>query len=351
MHIFLFFKKVFLFLKIIALFFNRFIKIHLYICRLHKRVVTMRKRRKFYNGSINHIYQKSADGNNLFYDYEDFLVFYTILSVCARSSDIKPLMLCIMYNHFHLMICTMTIQELSEFMDRVTSWYVMEFNYSIGRKGKLLKKNFGSAPKWNEKSVRTTINYIGNNPVEKHLCEAAEDYRWNFIAFIHSTHPFSESIHRDKASKAMRRALTEIDSAVELNIPLKHAQLRRIFRKLSDTEKEQIVDYIIYKYLPFDKEGLLKYYESYETMLTAMHSNSGNEYDIREEWYPESDTAYIEMTEYIRSKWPEKPVRSVIMISPEEKTKLANELKNNTSGSRRQIARFLHMEEDELADK
>ena len=149
----------------------------------------------------------------------------------------------------------------------------------------------------------------------------------------------------------MRGALTEIDSAVELNIPLKHAQLRRIFRKLSDTEKEQIVDYIIYKYLPFDKEELLKYYESYETMLTAMHSNSGNEYDIREEWYPESDTAYIEMTEYIRSKWPEKPVRSVIMISPEEKTKLANELKNNTSGSRRQIARFLHMEEDELADK
>jgi hypothetical protein len=245
----------------------------------------------------------------------------------------------------------MTIQELSEFMDRVTSWYVMEFNYSIGRKGKLLKKNFGSAPKWNEKSVRTTINYIGNNPVEKHLCEAAEDYRWNFIAFIHSTQPFSESIHRDKASKAMRRALAEIDSAVDMNIPLKHAQLCRIFRKLSDTEKEQIVDYIIYKYMSFDKEELLNYYESYETMLTAMHSNTGSEYDIREEWYPESDTAYIEMTEYIRSKWPEKPVRSVIMISPEEKTKLANELKDNTTGSRRQIARFLHIKENELADK
>ena len=149
----------------------------------------------------------------------------------------------------------------------------------------------------------------------------------------------------------MRRALTEIDSAVELNIPLKHVQVRRILRKLSDTEKEQIVDYIIYKYLPFDKEELLKYYESYETMLTAMHSNSGNEYDIREEWYPESDTAYIEMTEYIRSKWPEKAVRSVITIAPDEKINLAKELKDNTSGSRRQIARFLHMKEDKLADK
>ena len=310
----------------------------------------MRKRRKFYNGSINHIYQRSADGNNLFYDYEDFLVFYTILSVCARSSDIKPLMLCIMYNHFQLLMRTMTIQELSEFMDRVTSWYVMEFNYSIGRKGRLLKKNFGSAPKWNEKAIRTAINYIGNNPVEKNLCEAAEDYRWNFIAFIHSPHPFSESIRRDKASKAMRRVLNEIDSAVDLNIPLKHAQLRRIFRKLSDIEKEQIIDYIIYRYLPFDKEELLKHYESYESMLAAMHSNTGSEHDIREEWNPESDTSYIEMTQYIRSKWPEKPARSVIMSVPEGKIKLAKELKNNTSGSRRQIARFLHIKEDELTD-
>lgn len=305
----------------------------------------MRKRRKFYSGVVNHIYQKSTDGSNLFYDYEDFLVFYTILSVCAKSSAIKPLMLCIMFNHFHLLARTTTFQELSGFMDRVTSWFVMEFNHAVGRKGKLLKKNFGSAPKWNDKSIRTTINYIGNNPVEKHLCNAAEEYRWNFLGFIESKNPFSESIKREKASKAMRRALAEIDSAVGLNLPLKYAQLRRIFRKLSADEMEQIVDYIIYVYLPFDNEGLTNYYESYESMLTAMHSNTGSEHDIREEWYPESDTAYLEMIKHTRSKWPEKMVRSVIMMNPDEKIKLAKELKNKTTASQRQIERFLHIKE------
>lgn len=307
----------------------------------------MRKRRKFYSGSVNHIYQKSVNGNNLFYDHEDFLVFYTILSVCVRSCNVQLLMACIMFNHFHLLIRTASVQELSEFMDRVTSWYVMEFNYSIGRKGKLLKKNFGSAPKWKDKAVRTTINYIGNNPVEKAICDKAEEYRWNFLGFIKCKNPFSESIKREKASKAMRKALAEIDSAADLNIPMKHAQIRRIFRKLSAAEREQITDYIIYTYLPFDKEELNYYYESYETMLTAMHSNTGSEHDISEEWYPESDTAYIEMTEYIRIKWPDKMVRSVIMLDPDTKIALAKELEQSTTASQRQIARYLHIDKTE----
>lgn len=302
----------------------------------------MRKRRKFYSGVINHIYQKSSDGSNLFYGYDDFLAFYTIFSVCVRSSDVDVCMLCIMFNHFHCLIRTRTVQELSDFMDRLTAWFVMDFNFSVGRKGKLLKKNFGSAPKWKDKDVRSTINYIGNNPVEKYLTSVAEAYRWNFLAYILSKNPFSSPIQRDKASKAMRRVLAEVDAAVKMNNPLKHSQLRRMFRGLTKSEIEQIVDYIISEYLPFDTDQLLSYYESYEAMLAAMHSNTGSEHDIREEWYPESDTAFLEMVNYVQQKWPERIARSVIMLSNEEKSVLMEELRCHTSASYRQITKFLH---------
>lgn len=303
----------------------------------------MRKRRRFYSGVINHIYQKSSDGSNLFYGYEDFLVFYTIFSVCTRSSDVEVLMLCIMFNHFHSLIRTRTVQELSDFMDRVTAWYVMDFNFSVGRKGKLLKKNFGSAPKWKDKDVRSIINYIGNNPVEKYLTSVAETYRWNFLAYIFSKNPFSAPTKRDKASKPMRRALAQVDVSVKMNIPLKYQQLRRIFKSLSTVEVEQLVDYIISEYLPFDTEQLLSYYESYEAMLAAMHSNTGSEHDIREDWYPESDTAFLEMVNYVQRKWPERIARSVIMLSAEEKVVLLEELRRYTTASDRQICRFLHL--------
>jgi REP element-mobilizing transposase RayT len=64
----------------------------------------MRKKRKFYSGVLNHVYQRSLNGVNLFYEDEDFLVFYTIFSVCVRSSDVEALMLCIMFNHFHALL-------------------------------------------------------------------------------------------------------------------------------------------------------------------------------------------------------------------------------------------------------
>ena len=62
-------------------------------------------------------------------------------------------------------------------MDRFTSWFVREYNSFSGRTGKLFKKNYGSAPKSDSKKIRSCINYIGNNPVEKSLCERAQDYR------------------------------------------------------------------------------------------------------------------------------------------------------------------------------
>ena len=64
--------------------------------------IDMRKRRRFYRGSVNHIYQRTTSGNNLFYGYEDFLTFFTIMSVAVRSAGIQVLAVCLMYNHFHM---------------------------------------------------------------------------------------------------------------------------------------------------------------------------------------------------------------------------------------------------------
>ena len=74
-----------------------------FIFRL-KTAIAMRKRRKFYRGITNHVYQRTVNGEQLFYCLEDCLVFYTILSVCARTAEIEVLELCIMHNHTHSLI-------------------------------------------------------------------------------------------------------------------------------------------------------------------------------------------------------------------------------------------------------
>lgn len=307
----------------------------------------MRKKRKFYRGVVNHIYQRTSSGDNLFYCYEDYLAFYTIFAVCARSMNTTTLELCLMRNHVHGLAITESAEELSSFMERCCSWYARESNIVIGRKGRLFKKNFGSAPKWDDKSVRSAINYVGNNPVEKGICKRAEQYRWSFLAYYENKHPFSEPIVIDKASKPLRRALKEVKAMVTLNLPLKHQQLSRMINNLSSKETEQLVDYIISEYLPFDYHKLISYYGSYEAMLAAMTSNTGSEHDIHEEWYPESDLAYDEMIKFVKNERPESMVRSVITLTSKEKYQLAAKLRHHTSGSSRQICRFLHINNEE----
>ena len=36
------------------------------------------KKRKFVEGEINHTYQRTISGGNIFYEVEDYLVYYTI---------------------------------------------------------------------------------------------------------------------------------------------------------------------------------------------------------------------------------------------------------------------------------
>ena len=305
---------------------------------------TMRKKRKFYSGVPNHIYQRAQNGFNLFYCDEDRLVFYTIFAVCARKApDIKVLGLCLMYDHFHSLIVSEKIEAISAFMDHCTSWFARIFNESVGRKGRLFHKNFGSAPKWGLKKIHSAIAYLFNNPVEKLLCLRAEEFRWSFLAFLNDTNPFSSKTPFRNASAALKRAKKEVDWFSSSDEPLSYQGLKRWRGSLNDQEWEELVDYIIVRYSPFDYQALVAYYESYENMLLAINSNTGGEYDLREEFNTFSDQAYDEMLEYCRAEIKETCVRRVIMWPEEEKLVLYRQLKMVTSATDRQICKFLHL--------
>lgn len=303
----------------------------------------MRKRRKFFSRVVNHIYQRTIDGSQLFYCREDYLVFYTMFSVCAKSAGISPLILCIMHNHFHCLAETENRDELSNFFDHFTAWYVREYNRHVGRTGKLLKKNFGSAPKWEEKKLRSCIIYIGNNPVEKQFCKRAQDYRWNFIAYANSTNPFSEKIVKRRISYNLSKALKEVDVMHSLNLPLKYAQIIRLTKKINDIEFEQFTDYVISRYLPFDYNKLISYFKSYESMLLAMDSTTGEEHDILESRDSFSLKSFNEMMKHMETKMPKYQIRKITTLSIDDKIDLYKELQKHTSATDRQICNFLHI--------
>ncbi len=304
------------------------------------------KKRRFIPGECMHIYQRAVNGYIIFYDLEDFLVFYTIFSTFARVYNVHVLELCIMANHVHILLCADKLEDVSRFIMRYTSVFVREYNDAIGRKGPLFHKSFGSAPKKGSKSIRSTIVYIGNNPVEKELSETAEGYRWTFLRYMkQALNPTVMSLR--KMNHRLRKACKHVDVLRAKSGYLTYHNLRRLMKGMSFEEKDVLADYIIMAYYPFDTEALLSFYSSYDDMTTAMRSTSGKDYDIKEAYLPEPDTIYHKMATIVRDKVGHcagNLLRSVTVTSPEDKFMIAKLLRTYTDATLQQISRFLHME-------
>jgi len=302
---------------------------------------TKKRRRRFIPEECNHVYQKTSDDVILFYDREDYLVCYMILSVIAKKHKIVLLEMCFMIDHIHLLLEAETREVMADFVRDYSSVFAHEYNVAVGRSGKVFHKSYGNAPKKGDKKMRSTIVYIGNNPVEKKLCKKAEEYRWNFLKYMVDKNPFS--LKTGKCSRALLRLIRQVKEAASSGIYLNYTRIRSMMSKVSEDEQEVLADYIINVYYPFDDERVLAYYESWRQMTEAMHSTAGSEYDIKERFCQGSDQVYVDMIKLVKEELGIVPVRSVTALPVEQKERLAVILHEKCRASYYQICRFLQI--------
>ena len=84
----------------------------------------MKRRRRFLPGECSHIYQRTVQGVNIFYDREDYLVFYMIISVSARKFKVKIIKMCLMIDHIHILVEADSCKEMADFVRHYTSVFV-----------------------------------------------------------------------------------------------------------------------------------------------------------------------------------------------------------------------------------
>ena len=300
-------------------------------------------KRKFIKEQMNHTYQRSVSGFNIFYEVEDYLVYYTIFSVMSRRYGMVVYGLCLMIDHIHTLTSTSSCKTFSKFMSNVAIQFVKEYNRYHNRVGPLFSECFGSAPKAGLKLLRTAIAYLFNNPVERLLCKRAQEYRWNFLAYAASDNPFSDPLVLKKASRRLRRALKEVDGTLKRNEYMTYVQLKRMFVGMDAREKNQLIDYIIVRYNIIRYDDLItKCYDGYENMLMAINSNAGSEYEVQELRYGRSDAEYRYLYKYVHEKGF-KDAGEVISLPSDSKFKLMVDMMNETSVSKLQICKFLHL--------
>ena len=301
------------------------------------------KRRKFYRGILNHCCQRTADRGVLFYSYSDYLAYFTQYCIMARKNNIQVLALCQMPDHVHDSVIADRRQDLEKFKQDTNSWFAMRWNERYGLHGKVFEQSFGSSPKWDDKKGRSNLVYVGNNPVERRLVEKAEQYRWNYLAYAVSNHPFSKKLVIREAGRPLQRAINEVKAQFKAGKPLHIKQLERLFAPLNREEGLRLTDYIVSTYNCIDYAAAIRYFGSFDNMLIAMHATTGSEYDIREVSVGKSDAPYGQMTTFLLKKQYVKDIHEILLLSVDEKFELFLLLRKVVVAPSEQIFKFLHL--------
>jgi len=279
----------------------------------------------------------------LFYNISDHLVYFTIMCTCAKKYEVELLMTSLMPDHIHHSARAERSKNMSDFMKETTRLYAVENNLTCHREGQLFRHPFGSVPKYGDKKGRSNLIYVGNNGPERRLSGKAEEYRWSFLAYATSNHPFSEPLKIREASPKMQRAVKEVKICAGQCNYLHYNQLQRLFRGLDIKEKKQLVDFIISTYNVINYEEASILFNSFEDMMTAMHSNIGSEHDINEVFIGKSDAHYARMVAIVMQKYGFRDIHDMFLLSTEQRFELFKILSAKTDAFPEQIAAFLRL--------
>ena len=114
----------------------------------------------------------------MYRDANDYRLFLVLLRDAVEQWDWYVHVLCLMPNHFHLVVGT-TGPRLSAGLHRANGVYAQSFNARYERSGHLFGDRFFARRIETEEELHAVCRYVLANPVRAGLCEAAADWPWS----------------------------------------------------------------------------------------------------------------------------------------------------------------------------
>ena len=303
----------------------------------------MRGRISFRQGAVQHVYQNTIHGFLIFYSVRDCLAFFTIIATTARKYNVRILGICLMVDHIHVLVEAQDKEELSRFVHDYTWLFSMARNAWYGETVPFFNSPFCRASKVTDKDIRSAIAYLYNNPVERQMCNRAEEAQWNFMAYAASDHPFSQPIRIERASAPLRRAIEEIKVTRREDRPISYLRLQKMTERLQLEEQLQLTDLIVSSYNCIDYGDLIGRFDSYEKLVTALNTTKGCEYSLKEEFVGRSDRLYGRISNYLLQSRRIASIDDLLRLPEKERRDLMEPLALRTGASRRQIEKYLHL--------
>ena len=138
----------------------------------------IRSLRVEYEGAVYHVTSRGNARNQIFLDETDRADFLSTLGKVIRRFHWICYALCLMDNHYHLLIETPE-RNLSRGMRHLNGVFTQHFNRRHGRVGHLLQGRFQAILVEKESYLLELCRHVVLNPVRAQLVSRPEEWRWS----------------------------------------------------------------------------------------------------------------------------------------------------------------------------
>ena len=142
------------------------------------RGIQMPRRPRIEYPGYHHIINRGVARGNIFLKDDDFIKFLEILEHTSKIYTFKVHSLCLMTNHYHLLIETKS-ENLSLLARQINSKYAQYFNKEYKRVGPLWQGRFKSWFVHDENYLGALVSYIEQNPIKANIAQGIGEYKWS----------------------------------------------------------------------------------------------------------------------------------------------------------------------------
>ncbi|MBD3808589.1 MAG: transposase [Epsilonproteobacteria bacterium] len=143
----------------------------------------MPRRPRVEQAGFHHVINRGVARGAIFLDEDDYRAFLEILEVSKERYHFTIHSLCLMGNHYHLLIETKH-DNLSLIARQINSKYAQYFNRKQNRVGPLWQGRFKNWFVYDDNYLLVLFKYIEQNPIKAKITQKIGQYRWSSSTFL-----------------------------------------------------------------------------------------------------------------------------------------------------------------------
>jgi putative transposase len=129
-----------------------------------------------------HIIQQGRDGQQIFFEEQDYQYFRDCLDAASFNYQLKVHAYVLMPDHVHILATPGNTDSISRTTQSIGRNYVQYFNESYDGSGTIWEGRYRATVIESKQYLLACSRYIEMNPVRNNLVRSPRDYRWSSYA-------------------------------------------------------------------------------------------------------------------------------------------------------------------------